>query len=736
MLTQRAPALARFTRNDAVRLGVAATALIVVLTAILAVDLLPSDPVRYEAGEVVREDLTAPRALSFESQTLTEEARTTARAAVPFQFDFTAENAIAIANEQATAFTERVGRVDTAFATDLTAEERMALLETAIPGLTATAQATLQAIDAPRWAAVRTEAARVLDGTLRTELRDTEVADARATISGRMGGDLDEAERMLAGELIRPLIVPNSSFDQTLTDQARDRAAEVVQPVRVEIAQGEVVVRNGTPLTAADLEVIEALGLGVDAPLDVAAFAGWFLLAVLTVAMLLTWIWRFRPVLWHRGNVLLLIGLLLVGTAVALKVTAGRELLGYFLPTAAIGMVLVILLDASVATIVMAIIAIVGGALAGSSLEFATYIFLGGLAGILTVRKGDRLQVFVQAAIAVFIVNALVVSVFSLLGTRDIRGVLELWFASGASAAGSAVVAVGTFAVLGSAFGILTVFQLLELANPSQPLLRRLLVETPGTYHHSLMVGNLAERAAEAIGADSLVTRVAAYYHDVGKLSNPLAFIENQAGGENIHDQLEPEVSAQILKQHVADGIDTAYAARLPKALIAYIPQHHGTAVMSYFLARARERAAEAFGGLGTSEGAKAAAAVDERKFRHAGPKPQTREAALIMLADSVEASVRSLVSRDEPSIRAMVSRIIDERITDGQFDECDLTFRDLELIKDAFVAQLLGMYHTRIAYPQNTVVELESRRAQAAGGSPSGLVGGSAGAGDDRPAS
>ena len=237
--------------------------------------------------------------------------------------------------------------------------------------------------------------------------------------------------------------------------------------------------------------------------------------------------------------------------------------------------------------------------------------------------------------------------------------------------------------MLGSVFGILTVFQLLELANPSQPLLRRLLVETPGTYHHSLMVGNLAERAAEAIGADPLVTRVAAYYHDVGKLSNPLAFIENQAGGENIHDQLEPEVSAQVLKQHVADGIDTAYAAKLPKALIAFIPQHHGTAIMSYFFARARERAAEPYGGLLTAQGEKAAQVVDERRFRHAGPKPQTREAALIMLADGVEASVRSLAARDEPAIRAMVARIIDERISDGQFDECDLTLRDLERIRE-----------------------------------------------------
>jgi cyclic-di-AMP phosphodiesterase PgpH len=441
-------------------------------------------------------------------------------------------------------------------------------------------------------------------------------------------------------------------------------------------------------------------------------------MAALIVTMLLAWIWRFRPTLWHRDNVLYLIGLLVIGTVLALKVTAGREVLGYFLPTAAIGMLVSILLDASLATIVMAIIAIAGGALAGT-IEFASYTFLGGLAGIIAVRKGDRLQVFVQAAIAVFLVNAMVVTVFSLLGGRDVRGVLELWFASAVAAAGSSVAAVGTFAVLGSVFGILTVFQLLELANPSQPLLRRLLVETPGTYHHSLMVGNLAERAAEAIGGDPLVTRVAAYYHDVGKLANPLAFIENQAGGENIHDQLEAEVSAQILKQHVADGIDAAYAAKLPRALIAYIPQHHGTAVMSYFYARARERAAEPFGGLTTAEGRRAADAVDERRFRHAGPKPQTREAALIMLADSVEASVRSLASRDEPAIRAMVTRIIDERIADGQFDECDLTLRDLERIKNAFVEQLLGMYHTRIAYPQNTVVELESRRrASGEGGS------------------
>ena len=699
MLTSRAPALARFTRGDASRLVIAAAVLILALTAILGADILPDEPLHVNAGELAPRDITAPRAIDFVSVVQTSEARAQARLAVEPQYDFTSENAIAIAEEQQLGFESRVGRIDTTFAADLTPAERASLLETAVTNLSPVARETLVGLDAARWAAVRTEAARVLDATLRAELRDSEVAEARTGLSGRMAGGLDDSERMLAAELISPLLVPNSSFSPDLTAQARDRAGEAVEDVRVQVLQGEVIVRQGTRLDAAQIEEIDALGLSEEVP-DYASFAGWLLLAVLVVVMLLSWVWRFRPKLWHRDNVLILVGLLIVGATLALKVTAGRPTLPFFLPTAAIAMLLAVLLDASIATIIMAFVALIGGAVNGGSLEFATYIFLGGMAGIVGVRRGDRLQVFLQAAAAVFLVNALVVSVFSLLGARDLRGVLELWFASAASAAGSGIAAVGSFAVLGSVFGILTVFQLLELANPSQPLLRRLLVETPGTYHHSLMVGNLAERAAEAIGADPLVTRVAAYYHDIGKLANPLAFIENQAGGENIHDQLDPEVSAGILKQHVVDGIDLAYRARLPKALIAYIPQHHGTAIMSYFYARAREEA-------------EPGSPADERKFRHSGPKPQTREAALIMLADGVEASVRSLAARDEPAIRVMVTRIIEERVADGQFDECDLTLRDLERIREAFVEQLLGMYHTRIAYPQNTVVELESRRNQ-----------------------
>ncbi|MFL5674106.1 MAG: HD family phosphohydrolase [Chloroflexota bacterium] len=709
MLTRRIETASGFTRADIPRAAIAAGILILALAAILGADILPEPPLQIAEGQLATRDIVAPRAMDFESTVRTDAARQAASAAVSPQYDFTTENAIAIAAAQQVAFEQRVAAIDTTFSADISPAGRKSLLQSAVSDLSDASKTTLTGLDAARWAAVRTEAARVLDATLRTELRDTEVAETRTRLAGRMAGGLDEAERMLAAELISPLVVPNSSFSEVLTAQARDRAAEGVQPVKETIRQGEVIVRNGSPLSATDIEKIDALKLREADP-DVVSFGGWFLLAVLVVLMLLAWIWRFRPALWHRDNVLILIGLLVVGATLALKLTAGRPTLPFFLPTAAIAILLAILLDASVATMVIAVVAIVGGAVNGNSLEFASYIFLGGMAGVVAIRRGDRLQIFVQAAIAVFVVNALVVSVFSLLGARDLRGVLELWFASAASAGGSGVAAVGTFAVLGSVFGILTVFQLLELANPSQPLLRRLLVETPGTYHHSLMVGNLAERAAEAIGADPLVTRVAAYYHDVGKLANPLAFIENQAGGDNIHDQLDPEVSAQILKQHVVDGIDLAYKAKLPKALIAFIPQHHGTAIMAYFYARASELA-----GPGV--------VVDDRKFRHAGPKPQSREAALIMLADGVEASVRSLASRDEPAIRAMVTRIIEDRVADGQFDECDLTLRDLERIREAFVGQLLGMYHTRIAYPQNTVVELESRRAAGGGGAGTGTA-------------
>ncbi len=445
---------------------------------------------------------------------------------------------------------------------------------------------------------------------------------------------------------------------------------------------------------------------------DLVVLGGWFLLSVIIVSSLMAWLWRFRSRLWHRNNVIMLVGLTLLGATILVAITGGGTIAPFLMPSAAVALLLAVLLDAGLATVVMAMVAVLAGVVSGS-MELAAYTLMGGLAGTILIGRGERLSQFGQAAVAIAVVNIAVVMAFSAIGSiSDMQTFLQLIGASVASAAGSAILAAGTFALLGSVFGITTSYQLLELANPTQPLLRRLLLEAPGTYHHSLMVGNLAEQAAEAIDADALVTRVAAYYHDVGKLYDPGAFIENQAGGENIHDQLAPSESAAIIMGHVARGIDIAYQYKLPKALIPYIPQHHGTSLMGYFYAKARQIAVEDAGLAPSSEAAREVGdKVDERRFRHAGPKPQTREAAILMLADSVEASVRSLASHDEPAIRSMVSRIISDRLIDGQFDECDLTLRDLDRIRESFIEQLLAMYHRRIAYPTNKIVELESRR-------------------------
>ncbi|MGH2465932.1 MAG: HD family phosphohydrolase, partial [Candidatus Limnocylindrales bacterium] len=599
MLVQRPARAIPFTRRDLVRLLISSILLIVALTAVLASDIVPTK-LDVTAGQVATADIVAPRATTLTSETLTQEARDAASLSVAPQYDYTPAKGDTIGQAATVELNAEIGPADAAFSATLTEAARKALLKNAIPGLSDESQATLLAMSADRWPAVRDEARRLLAQLEGSELRDTDLDSTRANLAGLVLGGLQASERQLVAELVSPVLTANSSYSAQLTTAARQQAAEAVVPVTVTLSQGQTIVRKGDPIGALEIEEVQAFGL-TEARIDVARLAGWALLAILIVGLVLAWIWRFRPTLWHRTNVLVLIGMLLVFTTLALKLTAGRSVLPFFVPTAAAGILIAILLDASAAVILTAVIAVLGGAVNGNSLEITAYIFLGGMAGIVAVRRGDRLNAFVQAAIAIFVVNALVVSTFSLLGERDITGVLQLYGASAAAAGGSAVAAVGSFAVIGNLFGILTVFQLLELANPSQPLLRRLLIETPGTYHHSIMVGNLAERAAEAIGADPLITRVAAYYHDVGKLANPQAFIENQAGGDNVHDELDPDVSATILKEHVGDGIEIAYRAHLPKPLIAFIPQHHGTARLSYFYAKARDEAAAPYGGLDTA---------------------------------------------------------------------------------------------------------------------------------------
>ena len=701
-----------FGRRDAVRLLTAAFLLVGALAAGVASDLSPSNP-GLEADAIAGTTIRAPRDAVIPNSLETNAAKDAAAAAVAPQYDFTQGRADNVANIQVATLQVELVPVDDAFHTATTADARKLAIQAALPSLSTGAMAILVELDPTRWTTVEQAAVQLLGNVERREIRIA--SDGATLVAGQMPPGLSQSEQQLVTALVTPFVAVNSSYSQTLTDQAKAAAAARVATVNDTLQAGQVIVDQGHQITESDMVKIRFFSLDTSRT-DWGKPAAWMALSALAAALLLGWLWRYRPEHWHRGRTLVLIGLIFVMVALAEKLPAGRTWLPYVIPTAAAGMLLAVLLDAGTGTVVLALLAVLAGMANGSSLELTGYIFLGGLSGILAIRKGERQHFFVQAAVCVVLADLVVVGVFTMLGQHDATGMLQLWIAATGEALVATVVTLGSFALLGNLFGILTGSQLLELANPSQPLLRRLLVETPGTYHHSLMVGNLAERAAESIGADPLLARVASYYHDVGKLANPLVFIENQSNGENVHDQLSPEDSATILKQHVTDGIDVAYRARLPKPLIAFIPQHHGTSLISYFYSKAREAAAAPYGGLGKAAGKEAAEAVDARRFRHSGPKPQSREAAVLMLADGVEASVRSLSSRDEATIRAMVTQIIDERLADGQLNECELTIRDLESVREAFVGQLLGMYHQRVAYPQSKIVEIESRRERGLG--------------------
>ncbi|HJW84936.1 MAG TPA: HDIG domain-containing protein, partial [Anaerolineae bacterium] len=240
--------------------------------------------------------------------------------------------------------------------------------------------------------------------------------------------------------------------------------------------------------------------------------------------------------------------------------------------------------------------------------------------------------------------------------------------------------------------------QLLELARPTHPLLNELMRKSPGTYHHTLMVANLAEQAAVRIGANALLTRVGAFYHDVGKVARPYMFVENQIGGSNVHDQLDPQTSAEIIVSHIRDGLELARKYRLPPRVRAFVPEHHGTMRAGFLYQKALERA----GGD--------ASKLDESSFRYPGPKPQSKETALLMLADGVEAAVRATQPGSPEQVAEIVKKVIDDRVAQGQLEECPLTLNDLRLARESFVAMLQGVFHPRLQYPEPKTIDEETK--------------------------
>ncbi len=480
---------------------------------------------------------------------------------------------------------------------------------------------------------------------------------------------------------------------------------------------GEVIVSEGQVITADVMEQLRDAGL-VDVHLQGDHVAAAVLVALLGALALGGYLYLFQPKEASSLPRLLLLALLVVLWVAAAKLLLApalpdndRLFLAYLLPVAAAPMLVAALLDAGLAVAVAAVLAflvtfagfyqpdarsVVTGNATGA-FQMASVFTLAGLVGIYGVHRAERVNRYLLAGGAVALVSFVGLLVFWLLDPR--REVIDLPWALLATALGgllSAVITVGAFIVLGLLFGITTRVQLMELAQLNHPLLRRLQAEAPGTFHHSVVVSNLAERAADLVEADALLVRVGCYYHDIGKLARPSFYIENQLEGRNPHERLDPYTSARIISAHVAAGMELARKYRLPTQVRAFISEHHGTRLVTYFYRKASQENPD----------------VDPRQFAYAGPKPQSGETAIVMLADSAESVVRSSRDRSPERIDALVDAVIAERLSEGQLDECDLTLRDLKVIGESLKATLRGIYHRRIEYPPPTEGE---RAAQAA---------------------
>lgn len=501
---------------------------------------------------------------------------------------------------------------------------------------------------------------------------------------------------------LRAVLRPNMLIDQEATEENRQRAYDAVEPTVYK--QDQNIVVKGDRVSAEQIAVLETLGLLRGNSVDVWLYVG--LAAIVALILLAVWLFAMlvSPELLTSGTQALVVLLACVLTLL-LSLLMGRYVGANAMPVILSALLVVSLIGVRPAlvanlltTLLMAFLTFRGADLTTSqTISVLLMTSVAGTAAIILLRQNAaRVYALVTGLICGVIEYAVLLFV-STVTTSELSGALAYGSQAAIGALTAAVLCVGLQPLLETAFNLVTPAKLIELASPNQPLLRRLMIEAPGTYQHSMMVANLAEAAAEEIGANALLTRVGAYYHDIGKLVRPMYFKENQLG-ENPHDKTDPRVSTAILTEHTRDGVELARKHRLPEPIVDMIRQHHGDTPVMYFYAKAVKQGGE--------EG------VDIDDFRYEGPKPQSAEAAILMLSDTVEAAVRSIQEPTQAKISQMIRKLVRGKMEDGQLDECTLTFRDIGHICNAFEKAMQGVFHQRIEYP-NVDLRRAQKRAQ-----------------------
>jgi len=655
------------------------------LSLILVYQFLPSR-VRLRVGEVSSQDIRAPQKITYISEIRTEKERDAAAAAVRPIYTLPDRLLAQRQVSRARAITRYIDLVRQDKYSDR-AEKRRLLA--AIQDVSFSSSAIDLILDMPesQWRTVVDQAVVVLGEIMRREVHEDQLAIVRAQVPTYINVNLTTPQAQIVNEWVQSLIVPNSFVDEERTQVARDKARQAVEPVRVTFERGQTVIREGEVVTDLDVEALQALGLQRTES-TLGTIISVLLYVLLLVIVLTVYIARRQPhVLRDPRLATLLIVLIAAFTLAAKLAVPGSTILPYFVPVAAVSMLVGSLIGPDLALVVTAVLVLLVGSVSGGSLELITYGFVSGALAALMVWRVERLNTFIWTGVLVSMTNLAVVMVFALINQNtEVRLLLTLGVASLISGVIAASVTLIGFFVFGNLLQVTTFLQLMELARPTYPLLQKVLVEAPGTYHHTILVSNLTERAAQDVGADPLLARVGAYYHDVGKTLQPYYFTENQLNGVNIHERLDPKTSAQIIISHVKEGITLAEKYGLPRTIIDFIPQHHGTRLVTYFYHQACEQ-------YGKEN-------VDKADYRYPGPKPQTREAAILMLADSVQAIAQAERPDTPEQIDEIVRGVINQRLAEGQLDECNLTLRDLSTIRRSFVDILQGIYHDRIKYP------------------------------------
>lgn len=644
-------------------------------------------------GDVAPYDIHAPYALTYESQILTARQQDTAAAAVSIVYSPADTN---IARQQLEYLRNTLVFINN------TRTDSYASLEQKISDLSALEDIKLDrntslailSLSASRWSAVSEEATTVLDEVMREPIRESQLASVNQKVPTLVSLSFPEEQSAIITTLVQAFIVPNSLYDQQLTDAARQKARDNVTPVTRIFMANETIIQEGKVITITDYEALQQFGLAQPKNRwqDVVSSLA---LALLTTGVFIFY-YRRNPGLFS-GNLGLrklavLVSLFLLFLFVGRLFIPGHAVIPYVYPVMGYALTVSALFSSELAVISIVPLAYLVPYGLPDAQILTIYYILGSLFGVFVLRKAQRLTSFFWSAAAIAISGAIVAVAYRIIQpTADWIGVATLALAAVINGIASASIGLIFHYYIAQFLGKTTHLQLIELSRPDHPLQQLLMRNAPGTYQHSLQLANLVEQAAEVIGADAMLSRVGALYHDIGKIVNPYFFIENQPPGEiNPHNDLDPEISATTIIRHVRDGLELARRYRLPRQIFDFIAQHHGTTITRYQYTRALEEA-----NMNKD-------AVDIEKFRYPGPRPSSREIALLMLADTSEARMRAERPKDENELCELIKSVVKDKLDLGELDDTQLTIQNLQEIIDSFTSTLRGVYHPRIQYPKS----------------------------------